>query len=161
MNIVSNTSPLVFLAKIGKLDFLKDYRIFIPQQVFDEILMWKNKNKDDYLILEDWINKNKVSMENVDLLKNLPQSLGEGEKSAISLALKKNVKIVLIDERKARIAAKLFGLRPKGAIAIISEQFLDKKITKKECTYLILELIKSGYRIKEELIAEFLQDIEK
>ncbi|MEK6949120.1 MAG: hypothetical protein AABX34_02790 [Nanoarchaeota archaeon] len=161
MNIVSNTSPLVFLAKIGKLGFLKDYRIFIPQQVFDEILMWKNKNKDDYLILEDWINKNNVSMEKVDLLKNLPQSLGEGEKSAISLALKKKINVVLIDERKARISASVLGLKPKGTIAIIQQQMLNKKITRKECKNLVFELIKKGYRIKEELIVEFLQSIEK
>ncbi len=160
MNIVSNTSPLIFLAKIGKLDYLKDCKISIPQQVFNEILMWKNKGKEYYLILEDWIDKNKVNIEKVEILKNLPLSLGEGEKAAISLALKKNVRIVLIDERKARIAAKLLDLKPKGTIAIIYEQFLNKKITKKECRNLILELIKKGYRIKEEMIAEFLQDIE-
>lgn len=160
MNIASNTSPLVFLTKIGKLDLLESYKISIPQQVFDEISMWKNKNKEDYLILEDWINKNNVAIEKVSVLKNLPSNLGEGEKAAISLALKKNVKIVLIDERKARIAAKLFDLRPKGTIAIIYEQFLNKKMTKKECKNLVLELIKKGYRIKEELIAEFLQDID-
>ena len=161
MNVVSNTSPLVFLTKIGRLDFLKDYKIFIPQQVFDEILMWKNKSKEDYLILENWINKNNVSMENADLLKNLPQSLGEGEKSAISLALKKKIKVVLIDERKARISASVLGLKPKGTIAIIQQQMLDKKITKKDCKNLVLELIKKGYRIKEELIAEFLQEIDE
>ncbi len=160
MNIVSNTSPLVFLTKIGKLNFLNEYDLFIPQQVYDEIILWKNKGKDDYLILENWIKKTNVSVEKVSILKNLPQSLGEGEKAAISLAIEKNVKIILIDERKARITANLLGLQPRGTIAIIQENLLENKITRKECKILILELIKKGYRIKEELIAEFLQEFE-
>ncbi len=160
MNVVTNTSPLIFLTKIGKLDFLKNYKITIPQQVFDEILLWKNKGKDYYVILENWIKRNNINVENVVMLENLPESLGDGEKAAISLALKKKINVVLMDERKARITAKLLGLKPKGAIAVIQQQMLNNKITKKECKNLVLELIKKGYRIKEELIAEFLQDME-
>jgi len=160
MNIVSNTSPLIFLTKIGRLDFLKDYKIFIPLQVFDEILMWKNKNKEDYLVLENWINKNNVAVEKVFALKNLSENLGNGERAAISLAISKNINDILIDERKARVTAKLLGLKPKGTIAIIYEQYLNKMITKRECINSILELIKKGYRIKEELIAQLLQDME-
>ena len=95
MNAVSNTSPLIFLTKIGKLDFLKNYKISIPQQVFDEILLWKNKSNDYYLILENWINKNSIIVEKVEILKNLPENLGSGEKAAISLAIKKNIKVNL------------------------------------------------------------------
>lgn len=36
MNVVSNSSPLIALAKIGMLDIIK-YDIIIPKAVFDEI----------------------------------------------------------------------------------------------------------------------------
>ena len=86
--------------------------------------------------------------------------MGKGEKAAISLALKEGVNAVLIDEKKGRIAAKALGLSPIGTIAVVKQQLIEKKTTAKECRQLILELVKKGYRIKEELLAEFLQQLE-
>ena len=38
MKIVCNASPLIFLAKIGKLNLLEDYEVIIAKQVHEEIL---------------------------------------------------------------------------------------------------------------------------
>ncbi len=69
--------------------------------------------------------------------------------------------MILIDERKARVVSSLYGLKAKGTVAVILDQYLAKKITRKECKNLVLELVKKGYRIKEEILAEFLQSIEE
>ncbi|MBI2176204.1 hypothetical protein HYU40_02530 [Candidatus Woesearchaeota archaeon] len=161
MKIVSNTSPLVFLTKINRLDFLKGYKLTIPGQVFEEIIEWEKIDSESCLNLKEWISKNKIAVKKADVTSNLPQSLGKGEKAAISLALKEGIKVILIDEKKARVAAKSSGIIPIGTIAVVKQQLIEKKITAKECRQLVLELIKKGYRIKEELLAEFLQNIEK
>ena len=151
MRVVSNTSPLIFLAKINKLDFLRDYQILIPEQVFDEIEKGKDKGKEDYLLLESWIKKTGAQVKKVVLLPGLPKGLGDGEKAAISLSVKEKVSLILLDERKARATASLLDLTPRGTLAIVRQQMLDKKITRKECRNLMLELVKKGYRIKKSV----------
>ncbi|MBI2141849.1 hypothetical protein HYU16_05540, partial [Candidatus Woesearchaeota archaeon] len=83
------------------------------------------------------------------------------EKAVISLAIKEEIKTVLIDERKARIAAKVQGLKAIGTLAVINQQLKKNKITVKECRQTMLELVKLGYRIKEELLAELLLKLEE
>ncbi len=160
MKIASNTSPLVFLAKLGKLKFLDKYELLLPSQVIDELRIWEKSGKDTYALLMEWLLKGNVTVKKADVLPGLPKSLDEGEKAAISLAVKEKVKTVLIDERKARITAEALGLKAIGTMAVIKQQFKEKKITAEECRQMIFELIKKGYRIKEELLAEFLQDLE-
>jgi len=57
--IVSNTSPLIYLAKIGKLELLKVLfkEIVIPKQVYDEIMEGKDENYLDALFIEAEIKK--------------------------------------------------------------------------------------------------------
>ncbi len=160
MRIVSDTSPLIFLAKVGKLDFLKSHKVVIPEQVYAELMYGKNKESEDFIIVDDWIKKTEVQVKKVAILPGLPSGLGEGEKAVISLAVAEKIDLVLIDERKARIVSSFYGLKARGTIAVIYDQFLAKKITSKECKNLVLELVKKGYRIKEEILVELLQSIE-
>ena len=161
MRIVSNTSPLVFLAKLGKLEFLDKHELLVPQQVVDELRIWEKSGKDAYVLLMEWLVKANVAVKKANILPKLPKSLHEGEKAAISLAIREKAKIVLMDERRARIAAEMLGLKAIGTMAVIKQQLKEKRITVKECRQTVFELIKKGYRIKEELLAEFLQNIEK
>ncbi len=160
MKAISNTSPFIFLTKLGKLNFLDSYDILIPAQVIEELEKWEKIDSDSYLTLNRWIKNKKITPTKVDVLRDLPKGLGEGEKAAISLALKESIKTIFLDEKKARITAKSLGLIPKGTIAIIYQQFLEKNITKQDCRKLLFELVKKGYRIREELIVEFLEKLE-
>lgn len=154
--IISNTTPLIFLAKIGKLEFLE--KAIIPKEVYEEIL--KGKEKEEAIAIKKFIQEGKIKIKETKVRKNLPKSLHEGEKAAISLALQENVKLILLDERKARVIAKLYGLIPRGTIGVLREQHLRGKITKKEFRKLILELVEKGYRIREELLARILEEVE-
>ena len=160
MKAVCNTSPLIFLTKIERLDFLNSYSLIIPEQVFQEISEWEKIDTESHFRLKDWIGKNRVAVKKAGFMTNLPESLGKGEKAAISLAMNEGIKVILVDEKKARTLAKSLGLAPAGTIAIVHQQLAEKKITKAECKNLVLELVKKGYRIKEELLAEFLQNLE-
>ncbi|HLD97030.1 MAG TPA: hypothetical protein VI934_01665 [Candidatus Nanoarchaeia archaeon] len=161
MRIVSNTSPLVFLAKLGKLEFLNKHELLVPSQVVDELRIWEKSGKYAYVMLMEWLSKPNVTVKKAELLPKLSKSLDQGEKAAISLAVCENVTTILLDERKARIAAEMEGLKTVGTMAIVRQQLKENKITVKECRQIILELVKNGYRIKEELLAEFLLDLEK
>jgi predicted nucleic acid-binding protein len=89
----------------------------------------------------------------------LPNFLGIGEKAVISLAVKEKIERVLIDEAKARTVARFKGLKPKGTLGILWDAYKSGRISKENLEELTLELIEKGYRIKEELLIEFLKKI--
>ena len=160
MKIISNASPLIFLAKIGKLDLLENYEIIIPKQVHEEIIKGKKIGRDDSYKIESLIEKNKIKVDGTKKNKEIDKlNLGEGEKATISLGIKKKVNIILLDERKARRVAKFYKLKPRGTIGILLEAHKNKKISKEEIKELLQKLIKEGYRISEELIIGLLKEI--
>ena len=159
MKIVSDASPLIFLARINKLDFLNKYEIIIPDQVYAEIKLGKEKQKRDHILIDSLIEKGKIKIKKVEKLERFPFNIGRGEKEVISLALEDNIKTVLLDDKKARLCAKLNSLNAKGTLAVITQQYKDKKINKDELKNLIFELVNKGFRIKEEIIVEILSRI--
>ena len=67
------------------------------------------------------------------------------------------VKRVFIDEAKARIVARFKGLNPKGTLGIIWDAYKSGKINRETTELLALDLVQKGYRIKEEILIEFLK----
>lgn len=158
-DVVCNASPLIFLAKIKKLNLLDVYSLHIPSQVETEILKGlKNKREDANLIIA-YISQRNIKPVKTALLKDLPNFLGIGEKAVISLAVKEKIERVLIDEAKARTVARFKGLKPKGTLGILWDSYMSSRINKKNLEELTLELIEKGYRIREELLIEFLKKI--
>lgn len=116
--IVSNTTPLISLLKIDRLDLLRRVygEIIVPKAVFNEIE--KGKNKPYYVDLSqlDWIQilpvKNKVG-----LLYFL--DLDQGEAEVIVLATEIGADLVIIDETLGRRFAKHANLRVTGTLGIL------------------------------------------
>ena len=96
-------------------------------------------------------------MVKIQILPQLPRTIAEGEAAAISLALQQKITCVLIDERKARIIAKMCNLQPKGVLAVLVEQKKQGKIDDKEFKELLTKLIRFGFRISEELLSRVYQ----
>ncbi|MFQ6136945.1 MAG: DUF3368 domain-containing protein [Candidatus Hydrothermarchaeales archaeon] len=154
-SIVSNATPLIYLAKIRRLDLLKIFKeVFIPEEVKYEVVERgkKFKEKDAYIvgkaIKDGWlkvINANPVE---------IPIKLESGEMAAISLAKNLGVPQVLIDEVSGRTAAELVGLVPRGTLFVLLRALEDKKISLDEFLRLLDELVKHGFRLKEEVYLE-------
>lgn len=108
-------------------------------------------------MIVEYLKKRKIFSIKTAIIKDLPDSLGSGEKAVISLAVKEKIERVLIDEAKARIVARFKGLKPKGTLGILWDSYKIGKIDGKTVEALSLELIEKGYRIKEELFIEFLK----
>lgn len=159
MKVVSNASPLIFLAKIGKLDLLNRYEVTIPQQVYEEVIKGL-ESRDDAQKIKSLIEKNIIKVEETEISKEVEQhNLGKGEKAAISLAISKKIVHILLDEKKARRAARFNNLEPLGTIGILIEAQKNNEINKKELGELVKKLIENKYRINESLIIKFLNDV--
>lgn len=157
--VACNASPLIFLAKIERLDLLNAYELHLPHQVEAEILKGSKSKKEDSGLIAQYLKANKIEPVKIPLLKDLPHSLGTGERAVISLAVKEGIKRVFIDESKARTVARFKGLKPKGTLGVLWDAHRTGRIDTKTLEILMLGLIQKGYRIKEEILVEFLKKL--
>ncbi len=122
MIIVSNSSPLINLAWVGKLGILQQLytQIIIPQSVWNEIVVeGKGQPGSEEVKNSQWIQIQSAS--NHDLIQSLRQELDFGEAEAIALAIEKQAELLLMDERIGRETAIYFGIRAIGVIGILVE----------------------------------------
>jgi|SRR3989344_8030053 len=161
--IVSNTSPLLYLAKLGKLEILKKLfvKVFIPEEVYEEAVLNGKEFIDSKVIEravnEKWIEVKSVSNKN----KEIYDEIDIGESAAIELAKTLNAKLLLIDDAPARVLAESFGLSVKGTLYILLKAYNEKIINKNEIKSLLSRLILLGFRISPELYGEILEEIGK
>lgn len=145
--IVSDTSCLILLDKIGELHLLhKLYgEIMITQIVADE---FGNH-------LPDWINVQNPTDSNYQLV--LEISIDKGEASSIALALEKENCLLIIDEQKGRKLAKHFGLSITGTLGVLAQAKQQKHIS---LIRPLLEKIKgTNFRLSEYLVQEILKQL--
>lgn len=131
MLVVSNTSPLIALACIGRLNLIRDYcgEVLVPTQVRDELKTESSRPGVETLnkaMADGWI---KVSSNiESDLFRALCAELHEGEAAAIALAVSSNADLLLLDERDARKAAARWDVEVTGAVGILLWAKLNGRI---------------------------------
>jgi len=162
--IVSNATPLIYLAKIKRYDLLKSLyeKIIISQEVKIEIVdEGKKLKKSDALLIEKEIKNGFIEVKKVEKLIETNLEIEHGELSTLSLAKQLKIGEVLIDETLARMAAKIIGLVPKGTLYILLKNLKLKKITFNDFLNILNELIESGFRLKEEIYIKVIQEAKK
>jgi len=96
MIVVSNATPIITLASVGRIDIFKNFfdQIYIPQAVYDEI---KSKKAFGYKEIDDNFFQT-VDIKDIFAQNLLLNDLDLGEAQTIVLAKELNADIVLIDE---------------------------------------------------------------
>lgn len=140
--IVSDTSCLILLAKLGRIGLLKSLygKITVTKTVRDEF----GKVLPEFVEIENPKNKN--------YQKILESFLDPGEASAMALALEKEECLLIIDESKGRRKARQLGLNYTGTLGILAvakEKGLIDSVTE-----IVNEIGKTDFRISEPLINE-------
>jgi predicted nucleic acid-binding protein len=112
INVVSNTSPLIFLEKIDLLILLKKCfnKIVIPEKVMSE---WGKKTIPDYITVKP------VSEFGKSYVLGAVGRLHQGELEAIQLAIELNYHVILLDDVLARRYAEKKELLPLGVLGIL------------------------------------------
>jgi predicted nucleic acid-binding protein len=158
--VVSNSSPLIWLAKIDRLILLKTLfgEVIIPKRVCTETT--SGESADSILIRkaveESWI---KVSEEDTKEAQELVQVTGIhlGEAEAILLA-RKTVLNLLIDEREASATAQVFGVRPVGTVAVLLLALAKTTLTYREFKDCLDLLITSGFWLTVDVYSRALEE---
>src|SRR6266545_883804 len=121
LKAISNTSPLLYLYRIGALDWLPKLfdEVWTPEAVKNELQEGRSKGYDvpdpaDYPWL-NVVNPNSMPSEWLAL------DLGAGEIAAMALALENRDRIVLLDDMLARRTAQVAGLQVWGTLKVLLE----------------------------------------
>jgi predicted nucleic acid-binding protein len=150
--VVSDTSPILNLSAIGRLDLLKSLYgvIVIPPFVHQEL------QHNGALVEAPWI-KVIAAKGRADVAR-LREQLDPGEAEAIVLAGELGAELMLIDERKGRKVALDRGLRISGLLGVLAEAKQRGFIP--NCRSLLDEMIgEAGFWIGRDLRARFLAEI--
>lgn len=156
--VVSNTTPLISLLKLAKLDILHQLysEVLIPKAVFYEIEAGKSKEYYEDVSKRDWIKI--LDIQDKQAVKYF-LDLDSGEAEAIVLAAEVGADLILLDEKLGRFHAKHAGLKVTGTIGILIKA--KKQGLVKELKPLLFKLIEKDVWISETLLKEILKQVEE
>lgn len=156
MSVVSNATPLIYLAKIGKIELLRKVfgEIVIPEEVKDEVVeKGKTVGERDAYIVEEAIREGWIRVLKTEKFK-VPIDLELGEIAVLSLAKNRGIKEVLVDEASVRTAAMLMKLKPRGTVYVLLKALELKEIDLNEFLASLRDLVEEGFRLREEVFLE-------
>ncbi len=112
MIVTCDTSPLLVLAKTGRLELLETLydEVWIPSAVLEEV---QDPDRSDTKAIRRWCrNESSVSIHAVAeaVRKSIPEELGSGERAAITLAVARDADLVILDDQEGRRAVDQRGL---------------------------------------------------
>ncbi len=143
--IVSDTSCLILLERLGRMDIL--HSLFNTVSITSIVAEEFGKTLPDYFLIEDPVEKNYQRI--------LESSLDPGEASIIALALEKEGCLLISDDRKARKEASHLKLNITGTLGVLIVALEKGYIN--DINVLLQEIENSNFRI----LAKFLIEIKR
>ena len=137
--IISDTSCLIILSKIGELDLLR--------QLYKTVTITQDISLEFGDKLPDWIKVQQLKDSYRQQLIEL--QIDKGEASAIALALETSDNTVILDDWKARKVAERLGLLVTGTIGVIIKAKNTGIIT--SIRPYLDKIRRTNFRISEEL----------
>ena len=117
--VVSNTSPLLYLHQIHQLYVLEQLygRVLVPSLVLGELAEGRSRGADVPNVSEyPWLTVLPLSLDEID---STVRKLGAGEAGAITLGLRSQPSLILLDDQPARRAARSHGLTVTGTLGVL------------------------------------------
>ncbi|SNQ59097.1 DUF3368 domain-containing protein [Candidatus Methanoperedens nitratireducens] len=137
MIVVSDSTPLIHLAKVGCMELLFSLykEVLITKEVYREVVEEGIiLEKDDAGIIQKYVGKSihvKSPKSPSDLLVD-KYRIHKGEADSIQLAKEIGAQLILMNERDGRNAAKNEGFKVKGSIGILFDALKAGTINEKE-----------------------------
>lgn len=135
MIVVSDTTPIITLLKVGQLKLLQllFQDIQIPEAVFGELTANPRFQEEaDEIRKCPFIHVKHIEDKEAVSLLCRATGLNQGESEAIILMDKLNAELLLMDEAKGRDVAKQMGLKIMGTIGLLMASFEEHYISAKE-----------------------------
>lgn len=161
---MSNSTPLINLARIGRSDLLKRCfeRVYIAPAVFEEVIVeGKRQGRKEVAVLEELISEGFIEVKKPGTQLAKIASLHLGENESISLCKEISADCIIVDDREAVEAAKLLGLKPMRTTALMLFCLKQGAIDFDELQNLLLMLSEGGYFLDAKTYEEILRAARK
>lgn len=122
MRFVVDASPLIALARIERLELLRELfgEIVVPSAVWSEVVLsGLGKAGAREVVASGWIRRQNVVDQSA--VSDLRRDLGAGEAEAIVLARELPSDLLVMDEELGRRAARALGVRVVGLVGVLVE----------------------------------------
>ena len=150
MIVVSDTTPLISLLKINRIDLLERLfgEVLIPQAVFNELTSDERFQVEaEQIKRKEFIRMKPVNNpESADILKRAT-GLDQGESEAIVLSDELKADLLLMDEAKGRNVSTQMGLQIMGTIGLLMAAYEEQELTSDEIRMCIDGLQRAGRHI--------------
>ena len=148
MRVIVNTSPLIALERIGRLDLLQKLfsTVVRPQSVLDEILEGSPKHGvPNALVKSEWIFTEPDPEETV-----FRRELGAGETAVLALARMTHADLVVLDDLQARLVATSLGLGLTGTLGVLVAAHRVGILSDLRPAFAALQ--ECGFRVSQQII---------
>lgn len=117
--VVVNSTPLIVLCGIGKLDLLRELygEILIPAAVYREVTAVEDSACTQITAQKSWIHVEEI--QNEAEKKMYRAKLHAGEVEVMILAQEQRADLVIIDDNAAKKTAKYLGLTVTGSLGVL------------------------------------------
>ena len=169
---VVNSSPLIYLGKVGKLYLLRELygSLKIPKAVYREVVIkGEEKGFEDALRVKAEVGKflfvHSPKAETVNdikkRLKNFGFRLSLGEIECIALCLDTDDKTLISDDDDAKRFAKTYGIVGKGTIYILLKSCKEGILSKKDCIETFESIVKKGFWVNADVVNLFYRTLDR
>jgi len=151
--VVSNSSPLITLARTGQLDLLRQLfgQVHIAEEVRQEVVVrGAERPAAEAVRNAEWIESHPTAPAAEMLRLRSLHPLGAGELATVLLARSLQADLAIIDERAARRLAQAGGLAVMGCVGIIETGFRRGLVADLRRSY--QELLAQGIRIDQQIL---------
>ena len=164
MIVISDTTPLISLLKLNRLDLLQELfgTVYIPEFVLQELTCNAQYRLEAETIQSSKfiITKSIADRSALQILMKV-NMLDRGESEAIILANEINADALLMDELKGRKIALKLGLNLSGTLGVLMKSFDRKLLKTSEVLYYLNELQKHNRQIGQKLIDQVKEHVKK
>ena len=160
LEIVCDAGPLIHLDEVDCLDLLLDFKsILVADRVWQEV----EHHRPDALRQSARFRRVSVTRRSDESFEALVRALAlhQGEQEALSLMHLYPTAVLLTDDAAARLAAKSFGYRSHGTIAVLLRAIRRQQVARDTVLAILRDLpAKSTLHIQPRLLAEIIEQVE-
>jgi len=154
MIIVSDTTPIISLLRVNRLDLLEKLfgKVIIPQMVHTELTLNPLHQKEMETIEScQFLEVRPVHNQQAVKILMRATNLDIGESEAIVLTEEMSAQTILIDEKKGRRIAESMGLEIMGTVGILINAYHERFVSQHEAINCLDTMRLMGIRISDSI----------
>ncbi len=158
---VVDSSVLIHLLRIGKINLLKEYfgKIMITREVYNELMSGNVGVGEIELGIKEWITLKEVEILDI---KRVAKSEGiEDADASVILLAKQDEKILLSNDYALISVAKSYGVKCWWITSFILHCLRKDIVTKEESKKILYNLVESGLRLNNTVYSVILNEIDR